>query len=604
MCAATYSLQQTGRRLWSPLTTWAARSVPALARSRVIAQAPPFVRPVPLPGGPSPATRAVRLYRDDAAGRGTQSDTKPRSGAHGDRRQEQRSKWRAWTPSSGSAGDHFGDLADRIIKAEHASVAAAMLGGARLDWNQGDRLMALLEALHLRRARAETYEALFRWAKKERMVKVRKHHYNKVISIMGKTGKPDEATWMFNDMQKAKMQANVVTYTILIDAWGKSAKPDEATRVFNDMQEAKVQANAVTFNSLIDAWGKSGKPDEATRVFNDMQKAKVQANAVTFNSLIDAWGKLGKLNEATRVFNDMQKAKVQANTTTYTSLIDAWGKSGKPDEATRVFNDMQKAKEATAGDTITYTSLIDAWGKSAKPDEATRVFNDMQKAKMQANEAKVQANAATFNSLIDAWGKSGKHDEATRMFDIMQKLGVQADTITYNIVIHSLWGLGKYDAAICMSQTVFPTDLRHNRGGGQLAYELDLHGMESGCAQCMVIIWLARLADDPQDFNPRTKLNIITGQGNHSPVRGESSVRESVVDMLHQLASPFTALGYNRGRLSAPMGELQTWLALVSGHEAGFVEGATSILKHHNFGEARAGSVDPTGDSSTREMEP
>ncbi|KAK3257460.1 hypothetical protein CYMTET_33445, partial [Cymbomonas tetramitiformis] len=294
MCAATYSLQQTGRRLWSPLTTWAARSVPALARSRVIAQAPPFVRPVPLPGGPSPATRAVRLYRDDAAGRGTQSDTKPRSGCSSRPPpclrsawrsegwgQEQRSKWRAWTPSSGSAGDHFGDLADRIIKAEHASVAAAMLGGARLDWNQGDRLMALLEALHLRRARAETYEALFRWAKKERMVKVRKHHYNKVISIMGKTGKPDEATWMFNDMQKAKMQANVVTYTILIDAWGKSAKPDEATRVFNDMQEAKVQANTTTYTSLIDAWGKSGKPDEATRVFNDMRKAKVQANAVT-----------------------------------------------------------------------------------------------------------------------------------------------------------------------------------------------------------------------------------------------------------------------------------------------------------------------------------
>ncbi|KAK3236758.1 hypothetical protein CYMTET_53120 [Cymbomonas tetramitiformis] len=235
LCAAARSLQQAGGQLGRPLTTWTARRMPAVAHQWGTVHMAPHASLPLLSGGSSATTeawprldRVVRLSHDDATGRGKGSEAQARSGV---RRQAQRPILVRRAPGAAGVGNKWGTLADDLMKADAASLAPRLDAVLLKDWKSGDGLMALLKELRRRRAHADTCDSVFRWALRAPQVKVRISHYAILMSIMAKFMRLRRAFTLFDDMQKAGVKPDTVTYNTLITACAKSGKHEKAMGV-------------------------------------------------------------------------------------------------------------------------------------------------------------------------------------------------------------------------------------------------------------------------------------------------------------------------------------------------------------------------------------
>merc|ERR1712050_522266 len=91
-----------------------------------------------------------------------------------------------------------------------------------------------------------------------------------------------------------------------ISACEKGAQWPRALSLFDEMQMARIQPDVITFNAAISACEKGAQWPRALSLFDGMQKARIQPDVITFNAAIHACGSAGEWQRASEFFEKIK----------------------------------------------------------------------------------------------------------------------------------------------------------------------------------------------------------------------------------------------------------------------------------------------------------
>ena len=93
---------------------------------------------------------------------------------------------------------------------------------------------------------------------------------------------------------------------------------------------------------------------------------------------------------------------------------------------------------------------------------------------------------------------------------------------------------------------------------------IDLHGLAPASARVAVIDWLRELG--ASSASAELDVVIVTGQGNGSPIPGQSAVKEAVLELLTSELNPQLHCAvpeHNTGRIQVSAADWAAWLKAV-----------------------------------------
>eukprot|EP00913_Durusdinium_trenchii_P000153 g137.t1 len=229
-------------------------------------------------------------------------------------------------------------------------------------------------------------------------------------------------------MRKAKIQRDVVSYTATASAMKSSTGAwPQALSLCGAMQESTIEANVISYTVLIDS--QKGRPwPVCVELLGGMRAATLRANAVTFGAVVSCYERVGQWPRAMKILQMMPKAHVQVDLVTYNAAISSCEKGFYWQGALILMEDMCKTK--IAPDVVSFSAAISSLEKGNEWQRALSLFETMLLEE-------VQPNAFTFGAVISSCAKSGRWQHALSIFETMVKDGVQMDVVSCNAAISS-----------------------------------------------------------------------------------------------------------------------------------------------------------------------
>ncbi|KAL4186640.1 hypothetical protein AMTRI_Chr09g15080 [Amborella trichopoda] len=298
--------------------------------------------------------------------------------------------------------------------------------------------------------------------------------------------------------------------------------------------------------------------------------------------------------------------------TFYCNLIDSYSEHGLKNQVLETYSSLKKLPYRS-GDALAYKSIINGFSLMNLPHHANEMLDEMMASGFKASPFE-------FRSLILAYGRCGFFPEMEKTLELMENLGYSIDTVTANTILSSYGSFMEYSKMVSwlkkmaslnvdfsirtynsvvnscptilsivqQPQTV-PLSINEllellnlstpkelfviqeflssviQLGSVNWASEewrLDLHGMHTGAAYVILLQWFEEMKERLYDGTViPLEVSVVTGTGKHSSVRGESTVKKLVSEMMFQMGSPLKVDRLNVGRFVARGKAVKTWLS-------------------------------------------
>ncbi|XP_048333027.2 pentatricopeptide repeat-containing protein At2g20540 isoform X2 [Ziziphus jujuba] len=125
---------------------------------------------------------------------------------------------------------------------------------------------------------------------------------NALIEMYAKCGCIDPALQLFNQM----LERDVISWSTVIGGLANHGKAREAIGLFQDMQRAGIEPNGITFLGLLSACGHAGFWNEGLRYFDSMKKDyQLEPEIEHYGCLVDLLGRAGRLDHALEAVKKM-----------------------------------------------------------------------------------------------------------------------------------------------------------------------------------------------------------------------------------------------------------------------------------------------------------
>ena len=166
------------------------------------------------------------------------------------------------------------------------------------------------------------YSCVVKWAQEHGVV-LDVVSYSSAIQMMGRHGDWEGALAVHEDMRRAGVEGNVVTWTALIGAVGRAGGlVDRAVALFEEMQQSGVVPSEATYNCLMELCVQAGQGARACRILQDMRAAHgVVPSRLSYHTALKACGPHpGKVRA---LLEQMQAEGVQADVRSWGTLLSA-----------------------------------------------------------------------------------------------------------------------------------------------------------------------------------------------------------------------------------------------------------------------------------------
>lgn len=301
--------------------------------------------------------------------------------------------------------------------------------------------------------------------------------YNTVIHCMTRSGNPQEAESLLEEMKAAGVHPNNITYNTLLAAHftksssttrhtSKGSKAtsgtsrfvhaDRAELLFERMKnDPHVKPDVVTYNTMLHFYSQNGNVGKAESFLAEMlnDDSPVRPDSTSMNTVIKAWANSGRTDAPQRaedILNEMlaesgEDRRVSnvhhtaitfnrlpnPTSITFNSVMSAWTKSRKSEAAERcqrlflLMNDLvKKGQIFVKPDFVTFNTLIHAWSLADDedaPDHGEALFLDM-KRQYEAGNSRMHPNTRTYGSLISVWSKSKRPNSGEKAEEYLRKI--------------------------------------------------------------------------------------------------------------------------------------------------------------------------------------
>ncbi|KAG8387120.1 hypothetical protein BUALT_Bualt03G0220200 [Buddleja alternifolia] len=247
--------------------------------------------------------------------------------------------------------------------------------------------------------------------------------FHMMIYMYKKAGTYDKARKLFAMMSERGVQQSTVTYNSLMSF---ETNYKEVANIFDQMQRANIRPDVVSYALLINAYGKARREEEALAVFEEMLDAGVRPTQKAYNILLDAFAISGMVEQARVIFKSMRRDRCTPDLCSYTTMLSAYVNASDMDGAEKFFRRIKQ--DGFEPNVVTHGTLIKGYAKLNNLEKMMEKYEEMR-------VVGIKANPTIFTTIMDAFGKNKDFGSAVVWFNEMVSSGVTPDKKAKNILL-------------------------------------------------------------------------------------------------------------------------------------------------------------------------
>ncbi|RWR88784.1 hypothetical protein CKAN_01782100 [Cinnamomum micranthum f. kanehirae] len=247
--------------------------------------------------------------------------------------------------------------------------------------------------------------------------------FNLMIYMYGKAGSYDQARKIFGKMAERGIPRSARTFNSLMSF---ETNYKEVSSIYDQMQRADIQPDVVSYTFLIRAYAKARREEEALAVFEEMLDASVRPTLDAYNTLLDAFAISGMVEQARTVLKSMRRDRCTPNLHSYTMMLSAFVNASDMDGAEKFFRQIKQ--DGFKPNVVTYGTLMKGYGKVNNLEKMMSVYEEM---RMQG----IKPNEIIFTTIMDAHGKNEDFGSAVVWFKEMQTSEFPPDQKAKNVLL-------------------------------------------------------------------------------------------------------------------------------------------------------------------------
>ncbi|KAI5001513.1 hypothetical protein ZWY2020_026163 [Hordeum vulgare] len=247
--------------------------------------------------------------------------------------------------------------------------------------------------------------------------------FHMMIYMYKKAGDYTQARKLFAQMPERGIPQSTVTFNSLMSF---EADYKEVSSIYDQMQRAGLKPDVVSYSLLIKAYGKARREDEALAVFEEMLDAGIRPTRKSYNILLDAFAVSGLVEEARTVFKTMRRHRVEPDLCSYTTMLLAYVNASDMDGAEKFFRRIKD--DGLRPNVVAYGTLMKGYSKLDDVEKVMRVYERM---RMQG----VEPNQTIFTTIMDVHGRNSDFGNAVIWFNEMETRGYPPDKKAKNILL-------------------------------------------------------------------------------------------------------------------------------------------------------------------------
>ncbi|KAL7123711.1 hypothetical protein ABFS83_14G000800 [Erythranthe nasuta] len=279
--------------------------------------------------------------------------------------------------------------------------------------------------------------------------------YMKLLVLLGRSGKPGQASQLFDEMLQSGLEPTPELYTTLLAACCRSNLIDKAYEVLEQMKSLPLcQPDVYTYSILIKACADACRFELVDPLYDEMAERLITPNTVTQNTVLSGYGKAGKYEEMEKILSKMLESTTsEPDVWTMNTIIGLFGNAGQIDMMEKWYEKFRNF--GIEPETRTFNILIGAYGKKRMYDKMSSVMEYMRRLSF-------PWTTSTYNNVIEAFSDAGdaKHMEYT--FDQMRAEGIKADTKTLCCLIRGFANASLFHKVISMVQLAGRLEIPEN----------------------------------------------------------------------------------------------------------------------------------------------
>ncbi|GFZ09116.1 tetratricopeptide repeat (TPR)-like superfamily protein [Actinidia rufa] len=296
---------------------------------------------------------------------------------------------------------------------------------------------------------------VFEMLKEQHFYQPKEGTYMKLLVLLGKSGQPQRAHQLFDEMLEEGLEPTSELYTALLAAYCRSNLIDEAFSILEKMKNLPLcQPDVYTYSILVKACVDACRFELVDSLYEQMDERLIIPNTVTQNIVLSGYGKAGKFDQMEKVLSGMLESTTsKPDVWTMNTILSLFGNKGQVEMMERWYEKFRNF--GIEPETRTFNILIGAYGKKRMYDKMSSVMEYMRKLSF-------PWTSSTYNNVIEAFSEAGdvKHMEYT--FDQMRAEGMKADTKTFCCLIRGYANAGIFHKVLSTVQLAGRLEIPEN----------------------------------------------------------------------------------------------------------------------------------------------
>ncbi|MBA0872228.1 hypothetical protein Goshw_009522 [Gossypium schwendimanii] len=247
--------------------------------------------------------------------------------------------------------------------------------------------------------------------------------FHMMIYMYKKAGSYEKARKLFALMAERGVKQSTVTYNSLMSF---ETNYKEVSKIYDQMQRAGLHPDVVSYALLINAYGKARREEEALAVFEEMLDAGIRPTHKSYNILLDAFAISGMVEQARTVFKSMRRDRYTPDICSYTTMLSAYVNASDMEGAEKFFTRLKR--DGLKPNIVTYGTLMKGYAKVNNLEKMMETYEEMRLSGIKANQT-------IFTTLMDAYGKNRDFGSAVVWYKEMGSYGVPPDQKAKNILL-------------------------------------------------------------------------------------------------------------------------------------------------------------------------
>lgn len=299
------------------------------------------------------------------------------------------------------------------------------------------------------------FSQVFKMLREQSFYHPKEGTYMKLLVLLGKSGQPDRAGKLFEEMIEEGCPPKLELYTALLAAYCRGRLMDKAFATLDRMKALpNCQPDVYTYSTLIKGCVDESRFDLLEALYGEMAERGISPNTVTQNIVLSGYGKVGMYEQMEKVLSGMvENEECKPDVWTMNVILSVFGYKGQIEMMEKWYEKFRNY--GIEPDTRTFNILIGAYGKKKMYDKMSSVMEYMRKLQF-------PWTTSTYNNVIEAFADAGDAQNMEYTFDQMRAEKMRADTKTFCCLIRGYSNAGLYHKVVHSVQLAEKFDIPEN----------------------------------------------------------------------------------------------------------------------------------------------